>query len=143
MNIYVGNLAHAVTEDELRDAFAAYGDVSTVTLIKDKFTGEPRGFAFVEAATSGMKGWVNNAQLLWRLPGTPTTTAPAPAEPQPAEPEPAEREAPAAEEPQAPAAPEATATAVQPPPASTPVPAAPPRPKETPRGAAPSIFDAY
>jgi len=48
MNIYVGNLAHAVTEDELRDAFAAYGDVSTVTLIKDKFTGEPRGFAFVE-----------------------------------------------------------------------------------------------
>ncbi len=48
MNIYVGNLAHAVTEDELKEAFAAYGDVSAVTLIKDKFTGESRGFAFVE-----------------------------------------------------------------------------------------------
>jgi RNA recognition motif-containing protein len=48
MNIYVGNLAHAVTEDELRDAFAAYGEVASVTLIKDKFTGESRGFAFVE-----------------------------------------------------------------------------------------------
>ena len=47
MNIYVGNLAHAVTEDELREAFTAYGDVSSVTLIKDKFTGESRGFAAV------------------------------------------------------------------------------------------------
>ncbi len=48
MNIYVGNIARSVTEDELRDAFAAHGEVTSVTLIKDKFTGEPRGFAFVE-----------------------------------------------------------------------------------------------
>ncbi|MDZ7267076.1 MAG: RNA-binding protein [candidate division KSB1 bacterium] len=48
MNIYVGNIARSVTEDELREAFAAHGEVSSVTLIKDKFTGEPRGFAFVE-----------------------------------------------------------------------------------------------
>lgn len=48
MNIYVGNIAHAVTEDELREAFAAYGEVASVTLIKDKFTGERRGFGFVE-----------------------------------------------------------------------------------------------
>lgn len=48
VNIYVGNIARSVTEDELREAFAAHGEVSSVTLIKDKFTGEPRGFAFVE-----------------------------------------------------------------------------------------------
>lgn len=48
MNIYVGNIAHAVTEDELREAFAAFGEVASVTLIKDKFTGERRGFGFVE-----------------------------------------------------------------------------------------------
>lgn len=48
MNIYVGNLAHAVTEEELREAFTAFGEVASVTLIKDKFTGESRGFAFVE-----------------------------------------------------------------------------------------------
>ena len=97
-----------------------------------------RGYAYVESAKSGAKGWVNNAQLLWRLPGTPTTAAPAPAEAQPEEPE-----APAAEEPEAPAPPEATATAAEPPPTSTPVPAAPPSSKATPRGVAPSIFDPY
>lgn len=48
MNIYVGNIARSVSEDELRDAFAAHGEVSSVTLIKDKFTGEPRGFGFIE-----------------------------------------------------------------------------------------------
>jgi RNA recognition motif-containing protein len=48
MNIYVGNLAREVTEDELRAAFEAYGKVSSVSLLKDRLTGEPRGFAFVE-----------------------------------------------------------------------------------------------
>jgi RNA recognition motif-containing protein len=48
MNIYVGNLAREVTEDELREAFEAFGQVSTVTVIKDKFSGESRGFGFVE-----------------------------------------------------------------------------------------------
>lgn len=48
MNIYVGNLSYKVTEDDLREAFAAFGTVDTVNLIKDKFTGESRGFAFVE-----------------------------------------------------------------------------------------------
>ena len=48
MNIYVGNIAHGVTEDELKEAFAAFGEVASVTLIKDKFTGERRGFGFVE-----------------------------------------------------------------------------------------------
>jgi RNA recognition motif-containing protein len=48
MNIYVGNLAYSVTEDELRDVFAAYGEISTVSLITDKFSGQSKGFGFVE-----------------------------------------------------------------------------------------------
>ena len=48
MNIYVGNLAYSVTEDELREAFAAYGDISSVSLIIDKFSGQSKGFGFVE-----------------------------------------------------------------------------------------------
>ncbi len=48
MNIYVGNLAREVTEDDLREAFEAFGQVSTATVIKDKFSGESRGFGFVE-----------------------------------------------------------------------------------------------
>ncbi len=48
MNIYVGNLAFEVTDDELRQLFAAYGDVDTASVIKDRFSGESRGFGFVE-----------------------------------------------------------------------------------------------
>jgi cold-inducible RNA-binding protein len=48
MNIYVGNLSFDATEDEVREMFAAFGQVSTVALIKDKFTGQSRGFGFVE-----------------------------------------------------------------------------------------------
>jgi RNA recognition motif-containing protein len=48
MNIYVGNLAREITEDDLREAFEVYGQVSTATIIKDRFSGESRGFGFVE-----------------------------------------------------------------------------------------------
>lgn len=48
MNIYVGNLAYSVTQDDLRDAFGAYGEISSVNLITDKFTGDSKGFGFVE-----------------------------------------------------------------------------------------------
>ena len=48
MNIYVGNLPYSTTEDDLRNAFAQYGEVSTVNLITDKFSGQSKGFAFVE-----------------------------------------------------------------------------------------------
>jgi len=48
MNIYVGNLSGEATEDDLRQAFAAFGQVESVNLIKDRFTGESRGFGFVE-----------------------------------------------------------------------------------------------
>jgi len=48
MNIYIGNLAYSVTEDELRNAFAEYGEVSSVNLIIDRGTGQSKGFGFVE-----------------------------------------------------------------------------------------------
>jgi len=51
VNIYIGNLSREVTEDELRKAFEAFGQVSTVNIIKDRYSGESRGFAFVEMAT--------------------------------------------------------------------------------------------
>jgi cold-inducible RNA-binding protein len=48
MNIYAGNLPHETTEDELRQAFAEFGQVTEVRLIMDKFSGESKGFGFVE-----------------------------------------------------------------------------------------------
>ncbi len=51
MNIYVGNLSREFTEKELRQAFEAFGQVASVTIIKDKFTGESRGFGFLEMPT--------------------------------------------------------------------------------------------
>jgi len=51
MNIYVGNLSRDVTEEDLRAAFEAFGRVETVNVITDKFSGESRGFAFVEMPT--------------------------------------------------------------------------------------------
>lgn len=51
MNIYIGNIPHDATEDELREAFAIYGQVASVAIIKDRFTGESRGFGFVEMPT--------------------------------------------------------------------------------------------
>jgi RNA recognition motif-containing protein len=52
MNIYVGNLPYTVTEDELREAFGAYGEVTRVNVITDKFTGQSKGFGFVEMANN-------------------------------------------------------------------------------------------
>ena len=48
MNIYVGNLSRDVTEEDLRQAFEAFGQVASVSIIKDRITGVPRGFGFVE-----------------------------------------------------------------------------------------------
>ena len=50
INIYVGNMSYDTTEDELREAFGAFGAVSKVSIIMDRETGRPRGFAFVEMA---------------------------------------------------------------------------------------------
>lgn len=48
MNIYVGNLSYGMSEQELRDAFSAYGDVASVKILTDRETGRSRGFGFVE-----------------------------------------------------------------------------------------------
>jgi RNA recognition motif-containing protein len=48
MNIYVGNLPYNLSDDELRDAFAGFGEVSSATIIMDKMTGRSKGFGFVE-----------------------------------------------------------------------------------------------
>jgi RNA recognition motif-containing protein len=47
-NLYVGNLAWSTTEDEVRSAFEAHGEVTSVKLVEDRETGRPRGFGFVE-----------------------------------------------------------------------------------------------
>ena len=52
MNIYVGNLSFKAGEEELRQAFSAYGTVTSVAIIKDKITGDSRGFGFVEMASA-------------------------------------------------------------------------------------------
>ncbi|MCC6125921.1 MAG: RNA-binding protein [Pirellulales bacterium] len=52
-SIYVGNLSHNATENDLRDAFGQFGAVANVTIIKDRETGRPRGFAFVEMSDNG------------------------------------------------------------------------------------------
>jgi len=48
MNIYVGNLSYEATQDDVRQAFEAHGEVSSVSIIMDKMTGRSRGFGFVE-----------------------------------------------------------------------------------------------
>ncbi len=48
MNIYVGNLSRQATEDDLRRAFEAFGQVESANIIKDRFSGESRGFGFVQ-----------------------------------------------------------------------------------------------
>jgi len=67
MNMYVGNLSHEVTENDLREAFATYGEVTSAKVIKDNFSGASRGFGFVEMpnnaeADSAMKG-LNGEEL--------------------------------------------------------------------------------
>ena len=51
MNIYVGNLSYDATDEGLRQAFEAYGEVVSVNIIRDKNTGRSRGFGFVEMAS--------------------------------------------------------------------------------------------
>ena len=63
-NIFVGNLSYQTSQDELNAAFAQYGAVERVSLVTDRDTGQPRGFAFVEmtnrseaeAAIAGLNG---------------------------------------------------------------------------------------
>jgi len=51
VKLYVGNLPHQMTEEQLRDLFSEAGNVSSAKIITDRQTGQPRGFAFVEMET--------------------------------------------------------------------------------------------
>ena len=51
MKIYVGNLSYEVTEEDLRQEFGAFGEVTSVNIITDKYSGRSKGFGFVEMAT--------------------------------------------------------------------------------------------
>jgi cold-inducible RNA-binding protein len=69
-NIFIGNLDITATKQQLRDIFAAYGTVETVTIVEDRNTGEPRGIAFIEmtrvaeaqAAIAGLDGRLLNGR---------------------------------------------------------------------------------
>jgi len=72
MNIYIGNLSHQVTEEDLRQAFETFGEVTSAKIITDKFSGVSRGFGFVEmptkaeaqAAITGLNGTELKGQTL-------------------------------------------------------------------------------
>ena len=70
MNIYVGNLPYDVTDADLREIFSHYGEISQVNLITDKFSGQSKGFGFVEMennseADAAIKG-LNESNLKGR-----------------------------------------------------------------------------
>ena len=70
MNIYVGNLSYEATEEDLKEAFEAFGEVDTVNVIKDNFTGRSKGFGFVKMsdnaeAQSAIEG-LNDKELKGR-----------------------------------------------------------------------------
>lgn len=79
MNIYVGNLAYSVTEEELREAFTAFGAVTSVNLITDRFSGQSKGFGFLEmsenteadAAIKGLNGTALQGRNLTVNPAKP------------------------------------------------------------------------
>lgn len=48
MNIYVGQLPYSMTEDEVKEMFSAYGEVASLNLITDKFSGQSKGFGFID-----------------------------------------------------------------------------------------------
>jgi len=72
VKIYVGNLPFEVTEEEVRQEFKAFGEVTSVNIVTDKYSGRPRGFGFVEmasvsegqAAINGLNGKILNERTL-------------------------------------------------------------------------------
>jgi len=72
MNIYVGNLSYELTEEDLRSLFEQFGTVASANIIKDKFSGQSKGFGFVEmpakaegqSAIDGLNGKEKNGRAL-------------------------------------------------------------------------------
>ncbi|HVP91097.1 MAG TPA: RNA-binding protein [Terriglobales bacterium] len=86
MNIYVGNISRTATEQDLKEAFEAFGAVQSAAIIKDKFSGESRGFGFVEMpnkeeadkAISGLNGKDLKGRTLTVNEARPRTDRPRP-----------------------------------------------------------------
>jgi len=84
MKIYVGNMSYDTTEEDLKLACEAFGKVVSATIIKDKFSGQPKGFAFVEmssvaegqAAIAGLNGKELNGRELNVNEARPRTESP-------------------------------------------------------------------
>lgn len=72
-NIYVGNLSYEATEDDLRQAFGAHGEVSSVSIIRDRTTGKSRGFGFVEMPDNGQAQAAIKALNLYEIRGRSIT----------------------------------------------------------------------
>ena len=66
MNIYVGNLSYQATEDDLKAAFSRFGEVTSTSIIRDKFSGQSKGFGFVE-----MNIRADGEKAIKELDGTP------------------------------------------------------------------------
>jgi RNA recognition motif-containing protein len=72
MRIYVGNMSYDVTEEKLRQEFQAFGEVESINIITDKYSGRPKGFGFVEmaskseaeAAIAGLNGKPLNERII-------------------------------------------------------------------------------
>jgi RNA recognition motif-containing protein len=73
MNIYVGNLSTDVTEEELKEQFSSFGEVLSCKIIKDKFTGESRGFGFVEMQSKEQAQSAISSLNVKELKGRPMT----------------------------------------------------------------------
>jgi len=71
-SIYVGNIAFDTTSDQLRELFSTHGEVKSVKLVNDRYTGKPRGFAFVEMDDEVVETAVRKVNLakprgVWRM----------------------------------------------------------------------------
>jgi RNA recognition motif-containing protein len=77
MNIYIGNLSSSTTEDALKSMFTEFGDVESVKVIKDRFSGRPRGFGFIEMPSNSEADQAIKALNGNRIDGNHITVKPA------------------------------------------------------------------
>ena len=77
MNIYIGNLSFSTTEDSLKSLFTQFGDVESVKIIKDRFSGRPKGFGFIEMPSNSEADKAIKALNGNRIDGSHITVKPA------------------------------------------------------------------
>jgi RNA recognition motif-containing protein len=77
MNIYLGNLPDSTTEETLKRLFAEYGDIESIKLIKDRYSGRPKGYGFIEMPSNSEADRAIKALNGNRLDGTHITVKPA------------------------------------------------------------------